>query len=87
MEGHVHHMTRKRRWNEAMRAIQRNMESLNEEMKGRELKVLVEEPGVARGEWDAPDIDATVLVDKAIPVGDFTKVAIKDWRGYDLIAG
>ena len=85
MDGHVHHMTRKRRWNESMRAIQRNMEALNQEMKGRDLKVLVEEPGVARSEWDAPDIDSTVLVDQSLPVGSFATVSVKDWRGYDLI--
>jgi ribosomal protein S12 methylthiotransferase len=29
MEGQIHHMTRKRRWNEAMRAIQRSVENFN----------------------------------------------------------
>lgn len=86
MEGHLHHMTRKSRWNEAMRTIQRNIESVNEKLVGRTLRVLIEEPGVGRSQWDAPDIDASVLVDKKLPVGAFTEVAIKDWRGYDLIA-
>ena len=86
MEGHLHHMTRKSRWNEAMRAIQRNIESTNEKLLGRTLRVLIEEPGVGRSQWDAPDIDASVLVDKKLPVGSFTEVSIKDWRGYDLIA-
>lgn len=86
MEGHLHHMTRKSRWNEAMRAIQRNIESTNEKLVGRTLRVLIEEPGVGRSQWDAPDIDASVLVDKKLPVGSFTDVSIKDWRGYDLIA-
>ncbi len=86
MEGHLHHMTRKSRWNEAMRAIQRNIEAVNSTMVGRTLRVLVEEPGVARSQWDAPDIDATVLVDKLLPVGSFIDVTIKDWRGYDLIS-
>jgi ribosomal protein S12 methylthiotransferase len=87
MEGHLHHMTRKSRWNEAMRAIQRNIEAVNEKLVGKKLRVLVEEPGVGRGQWDAPDIDATVLIDKSIPVGSFAEVTIKEWRGYDLIAG
>lgn len=86
MEGHLHHMKRKARWNEAMRAIQRNVERVNSEMVGKKLKVLVEEPGVGRSAMDAPDIDATVLVDKSIPVGSFVEVTIKDWRGYDLVA-
>ena len=87
MEGHLHHMTRKARWNETMRTIQRTMEGVNSQMVGKKMRVLVEEPGVARSEWDAPDIDSTVLVDKKIPVGSFADVTIKDWRGYDLIAG
>lgn len=87
MEGHLHHMTRKARWNEAMRAIQRSVEGFNKEVVGRKVRVLVEEPGVARGEMDAPDIDTTVFVNKKLPVGEFAEVTIKDWRGYDLVAG
>ena len=87
MEGQIHHMKRKARWHETMRAIQRNIETVNEKIVGKELRVLVESPGVARSQWDAPDIDATVLVDKALPVGEFATVKIKEWRGYDLIAG
>jgi ribosomal protein S12 methylthiotransferase len=86
MEGHLHHMTRKARWNEAMRAIQRSMENVNSQQVGKKLRVLVEEPGVARSEWDAPDIDSTVIVSKKHPVGQFTEVTVKDWRGYDLVA-
>jgi len=54
MEGHLHHMTRKSRWNEAMRAIQRNVEHVNAKLVGKTMRVLVEEPGVARSQWDAP---------------------------------
>jgi ribosomal protein S12 methylthiotransferase len=86
MEGHLHHMTRKARWNEAMRAIQRNVEHVNRQLVGRRVRVLVEEPGVARGEMDAPDIDTTVFVSKKLPVGEFAEVEIKEWRGYDLVA-
>jgi ribosomal protein S12 methylthiotransferase len=86
MEGHIHHMTRKRRWNEAMRAIQHSVEGFNKDVVGKKVRVLVEEPGVARGEMDAPDIDTTVFVNKKLPVGEFADVTIKDWRGYDLVA-
>ncbi|MBX7209896.1 MAG: 30S ribosomal protein S12 methylthiotransferase RimO [Verrucomicrobiaceae bacterium] len=86
MDGQIHHMTRKSRWNEAMRAIQRGVESFNRSMAGRTVRVLVEEPGVARGQMDAPDIDTTVFVSKRLPVGQFADVKIKDWRGYDLVA-
>ena len=86
MEGHLHHMTRKSRWNEAMRAIQRNVEHVNEKLVGKTMRVLVEEPGVARSQWDAPDIDSTVLVARDVPVGSFVDVTVKEWRGYDLVA-
>jgi ribosomal protein S12 methylthiotransferase len=86
MEGHLHHMTRKSRWNEAMRAIQRNVEHVNEKLVGKTMRVLVEEPGVARSQWDAPDIDSTVMVAKDAPVGSFVEVTVKEWRGYDLVA-
>jgi ribosomal protein S12 methylthiotransferase len=26
-------------------------------------------------------------VDKELPVGSFVDVTVKDWRGYDLVAG
>ncbi|MDZ4286875.1 MAG: 30S ribosomal protein S12 methylthiotransferase RimO [Prosthecobacter sp.] len=86
MEGHLHHMTRKGRWNEAMRAIQRNVEQINRLQIGKKIRVLVEEPGVARSQMDAPDIDTTVFVDKKLPVGQFAEVTVKEWRGYDLVA-
>lgn len=86
MQGQIHHMTRKRRWNEAMQAIQRGVESVNQGMVGRTIRVLVEEPGVARSEMDAPDIDTTVFVDRTLPVGQFAEVKVTDWRGYDLVA-
>ena len=86
MEDQIHHMTRKARWNEAMRAIQRGVEKYNQTQKGKSVRVLVEEPGVARSEIDAPDIDTTVFVSKKLAVGEFADVTIKDWRGYDLVA-
>lgn len=86
MEGHLHHMTRKSRYEKAMLAIQRNIEHVNQDLLGKTVRVLVEEPGVARGEMDAPDIDTTVFVPKKLAVGQFAEVRIKDWRGYDLVA-
>jgi ribosomal protein S12 methylthiotransferase len=86
MEDPIHHMTRKRRWNEAMRAIQRNIEGVNQKLLGKKIKVLIEEPGVGRSQHDAPDIDATVLVDKKHQVGSFVELTVKEWRGYDVIA-
>ena len=53
---------------------------------GRTLKVLVEEPGIARGEADAPDIDGRVYVPLTIPVGNFVNVKITGYEDYDLLA-
>jgi ribosomal protein S12 methylthiotransferase len=82
----VHHKTIESRWNRAMRELQVIAEELNAEQVGRKHRVLVEKPGTARTEWDAPEIDGTVMVDKQIPAGTFADVTIKDWRGYDLVA-
>jgi len=86
MSGHLHHATRKARWNAAMHTLQTLAAEINQAQIGRTMRVLVEEPGVARTEWDAPEIDGTVYVDPSLPVGSFADVAIKDWRGYDLVA-
>jgi ribosomal protein S12 methylthiotransferase len=86
MEGHIHHATRQRRWNEAMRALQHRAEEFNQSQVGKKIRVLVEKPGEARTHMDAPDIDGTVFVDKKLPVGEFAEVTITDWRGYDLVA-
>lgn len=86
MEGHVHHATRKRRWDQAMRLLQEHAEKFNQDQVGKTFRVLVEKPGEARTYMDAPEIDGMVFVDPSIPVGSFADVTITDWRGYDLIA-
>jgi len=53
---------------------------------GKHVRVLVEQPGVARTQWDAPEIDGSVMVDESLPVGQFADITIADWRGYDLVA-
>lgn len=82
----VHHKTIESRWNRAMAELQVIAEALNAEQVGKKHRVLVEKPGLARTEWDAPEIDGTVMVDKKIAPGSFADVTIKDWRGYDLVA-
>jgi ribosomal protein S12 methylthiotransferase len=53
---------------------------------GTNLKVLVEELGVARAEADAPDIDGRVYVSDTLPVGAFAEVKITGSKDYDLLA-
>jgi ribosomal protein S12 methylthiotransferase len=56
------------------------------EKTGRELKLLVDQPHVARSEADAPDVDARVILSKEAPVGEFVWRTIVGCRGYDLLA-
>src|SRR6059058_4617959 len=53
---------------------------------GTELKLLVDQPHVARSEGDAPDVDAHVVLSKGAPVGEFIWRRITGTRGYDLLA-
>jgi ribosomal protein S12 methylthiotransferase len=53
---------------------------------GSELKLLVDQPHIARSEADAPDVDARVVLSKAAPVGEFIWRRITESRGYDLLA-
>ncbi len=86
MDGHIHHMTRKRRWNAAMRHLENLAEIRNQRQVGRRLRVLVDAPGQARAEMDAPEVDGTVFVPAELPVGQFAEVTVAEWRGYDLVA-
>jgi ribosomal protein S12 methylthiotransferase len=53
---------------------------------GRELKLLVEQPHIARSEGDAPEVDTRVILSNAAPVGEFVRRTINGSRGYDLLA-
>jgi ribosomal protein S12 methylthiotransferase len=53
---------------------------------GTELKLLVDQPLVARSEADAPDVDARVLLSEPAQVGEFIMRHIRGSRGYDLLA-
>ena len=86
LDGRVHHKTTESRWNKSMRELQLIAEEFNASQVQRTMRVLVEKPGVARTEMDAPEIDGTVFVDQSLPVGEFAEVTIGDWRGYDLVA-
>ncbi|MCB1229993.1 MAG: 30S ribosomal protein S12 methylthiotransferase RimO [Verrucomicrobiae bacterium] len=87
MGGHVHHMTRKKRWNDAMRLLQSQAELRNSAQVGRTVRVLIDEPGQGRAQADAPEVDGTVFVPQDLPVGQFADVTVTNWRGYDLVAG
>ncbi|MBI2814345.1 MAG: 30S ribosomal protein S12 methylthiotransferase RimO [Opitutae bacterium] len=74
------------RWHTLM-GLQRQIASeVSKGYVGKTLKVLVEEPGVARGGADAPDIDGRVYVPRELPVGQFVEVKITGYHDYDLLA-
>ena len=86
MEGHVSTRTKDARWKRAM-ALQRSI-ALEQAaaVVGKKLLVLVETPGVARSEGDAPEVDARVFVPQALPVGEFAEVLVVGSQDYDLVA-
>jgi|TARA_B100001093_G_scaffold123763_1_gene116330 ribosomal protein S12 methylthiotransferase len=86
MEGHIHHATKKKRHRELSSAIDEVAGEVNAAQLGRQKRVLVEEEGIARSMWDAPDIDGRIFVPIDSRVGEFLEVEIKDHRGYDLVA-
>lgn len=87
MDDHIHHATKKKRHRELSSAIDEVAQQVNEAQLGKTKRVLVEEEGIARSMWDAPDIDGRIFVSTDCEVGEFLNVEIKDHRGYDLVAG
>jgi ribosomal protein S12 methylthiotransferase len=74
------------RYRRAMVLQQQIAREIAEARVGREMKLLVDQPLVARSEADAPDVDATVVLADAAPVGEFIWRTITGSRGYDLLA-
>ncbi len=74
------------RYRRAMIVQQKIAREIAQERIGREMKLLVDQPLLARSEADAPDVDATVVLAEAAPVGEFVWRKIIGARGYDLLA-
>ncbi len=86
MEEQIPQKVKEARWHRTM-ALQKEIAAhVSENYVGRTVKVLVEEPGVARGEADAPDIDGRVYVPRELPVSEFAEVRITGSHDYDLLA-
>jgi ribosomal protein S12 methylthiotransferase len=86
MEEQLPKKTKEARWHRVMKLQKEIAAEVSKSYVGRTLKVLVEEPGVARGEADAPDIDGRVYLPITVPVGDFAHVKITGFEDYDLLA-
>jgi ribosomal protein S12 methylthiotransferase len=79
-------MVKNKRYRAAMSIQQQIAHEMAQEKVGRELKVLVDQPLIARTEADAPDVDARVILSKPAIVGQFVIRPITGARGYDLLA-
>lgn len=74
------------RYRDAMSVQQKIAHEMACQKIGHELKLLVDQPLIARTEADAPDVDARVILSKAAAVGEFVTKRITGARGYDLLA-
>ena len=86
MPGQIPAKIKNARYRTAMLAQQQIAHEVACEKVGRELKLLVDQPHIARSESDAPDVDARVVLSKPASVGEFTWRRIAGSRGYDLLA-
>src|SRR6478735_6773521 len=85
MPGQVPAKTKNSRYRTAMAMQQAIAHDLAREKIGSELKLLVDQPHIARSEADAPDVDARVVLSEPAPVGEFIRRTVKGSRGYDLL--
>ncbi len=86
MEGQIPSATRETRRRRAMKLQQRIAAERASAMVGCRIRVLADQPQIARGEADAPDIDGRVLLDSPVRQGDFHEVEITGAQVYDLLA-
>ena len=86
MPGQISAKVKNARYREAMSVQQKIAHDIAREKIGSELRLLVDQPHIARSEGDAPDVDARVILSKAAPVGEFVWRRITGSRGYDLLA-
>ena len=70
----------------AMSIQQKIAHEFAREKVGRELKLLVDQPHIARTPADAPDVDARVILSSPATPGEFVRRKIIGSRGYDLLA-
>ncbi len=84
MDGQLPAAAKNARYRQAMTLQQKIAAQIAQSKVGREIKVLVEEPLIARSESDAPDVDTRVLLSRAAPVGQFATVRVSGTQVYDL---
>ena len=86
MPGQIPARIKNDRYRRAMTLQQQIARDIAAEKVGHELRLLVDQPLIARTEADAPDVDARVIFSQPAAVGEFTTRRITGSRGYDLLA-
>jgi len=86
MPGQIPAKIKNARYRTAMSVQQQIAHEIAREKVGSELKLLVDQPHIARSEGDAPEVDGRVILSKTAPVGEFVWRRITSSRGYDLLA-
>ena len=86
MPGQISPAQKNSRFRRAMTLQQKIAREIAAEKVGQELKLLVDQPLIARTEADAPEVDTRVILAEAAPVGEFVRRTIRETRGYDLLA-
>jgi ribosomal protein S12 methylthiotransferase len=84
MEGQLDAKTKQARYKKAMKLQQKIATEMSGAQVGKTIRALVDQPLVARGMTDAPDIDGRILLKKPAPVGEFINVKITGTQVYDL---
>jgi ribosomal protein S12 methylthiotransferase len=86
MQDHVSAATKRSRYKRAMELQQAIATEHAAAMVGKEIKALIEQPLVARGEGDAPEVDTRILMSRPAEVGTFARVRVSGTQVYDLRA-
>ena len=86
MDGQISASVKNKRHARAMKLQQKIARELAAAQKGQTIRVLVEQPQIARTEHDAPEVDCRVLLESPAPVGQFAEVTVTGAQVYDLVA-
>jgi len=86
MDGQLPNKVKQARYRKAMKLQQKIAGEISTAQSGKTLRVLVDQPLVARGMGDAPDIDGRILLTSELPVGEFSEVRVVGTQVYDLVA-
>ena len=69
-----------------MQVQQRIAAELAAAQRGATIRVLVDQPRIARSEYDAPEVDCRVILERNAPVGEFVDVRVTGSQVYDVLA-